>query len=1281
MLTYKGIDALPAFRQRQLLNQLKVISPSINGIAAEYIHFVDTKKKLGSADSSMLEKLLTYGKPFDGKRSHEPIIIIPRIGTMSPWSSKATDIARNSGLKNIKRIERGSAYYIDSSDPAAITSAAALLHDKMTETALFDIEKASLLFVSEKPKTYRQIDLKDGPAELHKANTGLGLALSESEIKYLYKSYKELGRNPSDAELMMFSVVNSEHCRHKIFNADWIIDDKKQPKSLFRLIKNTYKKNSLDILSAYSDNAAVLKGSKAARFYPSVASGTYGHTNEEAHIVIKVETHNHPTAVAPIPGAATGVGGEIRDEGATGRGAKPKMGLSGFSVSNLNIPNYQQPWEKYYGKPTRIASALDIMVDAPIGGASFNNEFGRPNLAGYFRTYEQEYNGQAWGYHKPIMIAGGVGNIKDEHVEKFTMPRGTQLVVLGGPSMLIGLGGGTASSMQTGESEENLDFASVQRANAEIERRAQEVINTCWSLGKSNPILTIHDVGAGGLSNALPELVHDSRLGAKFELRNIPNAEPGMSPMEIWCNEAQERYVLGINTKDVKTFEAICKRERCPLAVVGVTTKKEELILHDDKFNNTPVNIPMELLFGNPPKMTRIFTRTTHKKEKFNTTEIKIEEAVKRVLQMPVVGSKKFLITIGDRSVGGLTVRDQMVGPWQVPVSDVAVTASSFAGKTGEAMAMGERAPLALINSAASARMAVGETITNIAAAPIEKISDIKLSANWMAATGYKNEDQNLYDAVNTLGDDFCPALGITIPVGKDSLSMRTAWHENQTEKAVTSPLSVVISGFAPVSNTSGVLTPQLSTFAESELILIDLGENKNRLGGSVLAQAYSQIGNKAPDIRPDLLKSFFRLIQNLNKEGLLLAYHDRSDGGLFATICEMAFAGRCGISIDLKALGSDNLSTLFNEELGAVIQVRKKDSAGVIKNIFAEIGNCAYTIGSLSNDRQITIKNGDKIVYENSRAELESWWSSTSYQIQALRDNPACAVQEFNNIKDDVDPGLSPSLTFDLNSNEYAYRPKAAIFREQGVNGQVEMAAAFDRAGFESVDVHLNDIIGGRFSLKDFSVLAVCGGFSYGDVLGAGEGWAKSILYNQKLKAEFKEFFVRENTLSLGVCNGCQMLSGLKEIIPGAALWPKFKKNISEQFEARLVSVKINKSKSAFFKNMEGSVVPIPVAHGEGKAVFDKPVKISSGLVPLQYVDNYGKVTEKYPFNPNGSAEGITSLTSEDGRATILMPHPERGFLTQQYSWHPTEWEEDGPWFKIFQNARDWVEENGFKR
>ena len=986
------------------------------------------------------------------------------------------------------------------------------------------------------------------------------------------------------------------------------------------------------------------------------------------HSVIKVETHNHPTAIAPIPGAATGIGGEIRDEAATGRGAKSKMGLTGFSVSNLEIPNAKRPWEHHYGKPDRIVSALDIMLDAPIGGAGYANEFGRPNLLGYFRTYQQKSAETVWGYHKPIMIAGGLGNIREQHVQKNRLPAGALIIVLGGPSMLIGLGGGAASSINIGSSLEDLDFASVQRGNGEIERRAQEVIDRCWSQGKNNPIISIHDVGAGGLSNALPELIHDSDRGAQFELRDIPSAELGLSPLEIWCNESQERYVLGIDPKDLKRFTEICERERCPFAVVGKASSEQQLVLNDRLFDNQPIDLPMNVLFGKPPKMTRQFNNSPTEQPSLDLTKVDLDEAVDRILKLPSVGSKKFLITIGDRTVGGLVTRDQMVGPWQVPVSDVAVSASTYDSEAGEAMAIGERSPLAVINAPAAARMAISEAITNIAAADISKLSDIKLSANWMAAAGFKNEDQNLYESVKTVGEEFAPALGITIPVGKDSMSMRTAWDD----KSVTAPVSLVITGFSPVKNVNNTLTPLLKLDEETDLILVNLGRDRPSLGGSALAQVYNQTGGDTPDVNAETIKEFFHKLTDLKANDKILAYHDRSDGGLFTTLAEMAFASRCGLDINLSDLAGSTLEKLFNEEIGVVLQVKSVDS----KAVLAAFGKNAQQIGKPKTYQHIDIVDGNT-KFSKSRAELESAWADTSYQIQKLRDNPASAVQELATISDEKDPGLSPKLTFNLDTKVYKDGPRVAILREQGVNGHIEMAAAFDKAGFTTIDVHLYDIISGKHDLNDFVGLAACGGFSYGDVLGAGEGWAKTILFSPDLRDKFKKFFERPDTFSLGVCNGCQALAALKELIPGADNWPSFQRNESEQFEARVVSTKITESPSIFFKDMTGSILPIPVAHGEGRAQFASNKQAISALVAMQYVDNHGKPTESYPSNPNGSPDGITALTTPDGRATILMPHPERAFQTRQLSWHPADWGPDSPWLKIFQNARDWVEKS----
>lgn len=1278
MLAFGNVNALAGFKKEKLLADLKEIDKNISNISGEFIHFAQTSSKIDKTTLEKLEKLLTYDDPYTDKREGHLLLVVPRPGTISPWSSKATDIAKNSGLAQIDRIERGLAYYIESETDLDKSKISKVLSDRMTQVVLDDLSQAEILFESKDAKTFEQIDLTDnGLGKLKDMNKKLGLALSDDEIDYLLSAYQQAGRNPTDVELMMFSVVNSEHCRHKIFNADWKIDGKPADKSLFKMIKNTYEKSHKNVLSAYSDNAAVLKGPKVKQFYTNPETKTYGYKDEAANLVIKVETHNHPTAIAPFPGASTGVGGEIRDEAATGRGGKSKMGLTGFNVSNLNLPGAVRPWEKHYGKPDRIVSPLDIMLEAPLGGAAFANEFGRANLLGYFRTYEQEHDGEVRGYHKPIMIAGGLGNVLDDNVIKGTIKPGDKLIVLGGPSMLIGLGGGSASSIEAGKSDEDLDFASVQRDNAEMQRRAQEVINTCWSMGKKNPIVSIHDVGAGGISNAFPELVHDQGLGAKFELRDIPCAEPGLSPLEIWCNEAQERYVLAISEDDIDSFKEICEREKCPFAIVGTATENPDLVLIDRLFNNNPIDIPLSLIFGNPPKMLRQFKTKENDHKPINTDTISIKEAVERVLRLPAVGSKKFLITIGDRTVGGLVVRDQMVGPWQVPVSDLSVTAASYNESNGEAVAIGERAPIALINAPASGRMAVGEVITNIVAADISDISDIKLSANWMAAAGHKDEDKNLYETVKALGEDFCPDLGICIPVGKDSLSMRTSWKDGSEEKSVSSPLSVVISGFAPVIDTSKTLTPELKD-VPSDLIFIDLSGGKSRLGGSALAQAYNQVGHESPDAEAKTLKNFFYAVNDLRAKNKILSYHDRSDGGLFTTLCEMSFASRLGIDIDISELPGDEIEALFNEELGAVIQISESDSDEVAKLLEDNLGKNVFKIAKPRKDQAIKISKDKNLVYESTRAKLEYLWADTSYQIQKLRDNPKLAEQEYRSIDDDHATKLIYSPSFESVVKSYNSRPRAAILRDQGVNGQMEMAAAFDKAGFESIDVHLNDIARGKMSLKDFSVLAFCGGFSYGDVLGAGHGVNKSILFNEKLLNEFTDYFGRKDTLSLGVCNGCQMLSGLKDIIPGAEAWPRFSHNSSGRFEARLVNLKINETSSILFKGMEGSVLPIPVAHGEGKAIFDsdsdKEFMISKNLVAAQYVNGLGEIAQNYPANPNGSENAMTAFTSLDGRATILMPHPERAFLTKQLSWRPDNSANDSAWVKIFQNARDFI-------
>ena len=1298
MLILRGAPALSAFRHGKLLEQLTSKVPAVTGLYAEFAHFADVTGVLNADEEQVLARLLKYGPSVPVQEpSGKLFLTIPRFGTISPWSSKASDIARNCGLAKIQRLERGIAYYISGelseADSAAV---AALLHDRMTQLVLNALEDAAALFSHAQPKPLTAVDvLGGGRAALEQANQDLGLALAEDEIDYLVKSFNDLGRNPHDIELMMFAQANSEHCRHKIFNASWDIDGESQDKSLFGMIKNTYQMHNEGVLSAYKDNASVIKGHTAGRFFPNPETRQYGAVQEPVHILMKVETHNHPTAIAPFPGASTGSGGEIRDEGATGRGAKPKAGLTGFSVSNLNIPDFLQPWEKPYGKPERIVSALDIMIEGPLGGAAFNNEFGRPALNGYFRTFEQAVSSprgeEVRGYHKPIMLAGGLGNIRENHVQKGEISVGAKLIVLGGPAMLIGLGGGAASSVASGESAEDLDFASVQRDNPEMERRCQEVIDRCWQLGEANPIKFIHDVGAGGISNALPELINDGGRGGRFELRNVPNDEPGMAPHEIWCNESQERYVMSVDAADFERFKAICERERCPFAVVGEATAEPHLTVTDSHFSNTPVDMPLEVLLGKPPRMHRSVSREAEQGDDFSAASVDIEEALGRVLHHPAVASKSFLITIGDRTITGLVARDQMVGPWQVPVADCAVTATSFDVYTGEAMAMGERTPLALLDAPASGRMAVGETVTNLAAARIEKMSDIKLSANWMAAAGHPGEDARLYDTVKAVGMELCPALGITIPVGKDSMSMKTRWQDEGVDKSVTSPLSLVITGFAPVQDIRQTLTPQLRMDkGETDLILIDLGRGQNRMGASILAQVYSQIGQQVPDLDDaEDLKAFFAVIQGLNADGHLLAYHDRSDGGLLTPVLEMAFAGHCGLSLNLDALADDSSelpAVLFNEELGAVIQVRQDATPEVLAQFSAAgLDDCVAVIGQPVNNGEVSISFNGEPVFAGERRLLQRQWAETSYRIQRLRDNAQGADQEFDLLLEEDNPGLSIKLGFDVNQDIAApyikkgVRPQVAILREQGVNGQVEMAAAFDRAGFSAIDVHMSDILAGRVSLEEFKGLVACGGFSYGDVLGAGEGWAKSVLFNARARDAFQGFFERRDSFTLGVCNGCQMMSNLHELIPGTEFWPHFVRNRSEQFEARVAMVQIQESASIFLQGMAGSRMPIAIAHGEGHAEFESEEALLeadlSGTIALRYVDNHGKVTESYPANPNGSPRGITGLTSRDGRVTIMMPHPERVFRAVQNSWRPDEWQEDGGWMRMFRNARVWVD------
>jgi phosphoribosylformylglycinamidine synthase len=1297
MLILSGAPAVSDFRLAKLLDSIRSRVGHVERLDARYVHFADLERGLAAGELAVLESLLRYGPTTHAREpSGELLLVVPRFGTLSPWSSKATDIAHVCGLAAVRRIERGIAWYVTaprSLDERQWADVAALLHDRMTESVLREPAAAAGLFAHTPPKPLATVPVLGlGRAALEAADSSLGLALSEDEIDYLLDAFRSLGRDPTDVELMMFAQANSEHCRHKIFNAEWIVDGARSDKSLFGMIRNTHARNPRGVLSAYRDNAAVIEGWPGRRWFAQPGGGPYGGVDEPIDILMKVETHNHPTAISPFPGAATGSGGEIRDEGATGRGAKPKAGLVGFTVSNLRIPGAVQPWEQDLGKPERIASALSIMLEGPIGAASFNNEFGRPSICGYFRTFEQHVESPGRsplrGYHKPIMIAGGMGNIRRQHVEKSTIVPGSRIVVLGGPAMLIGLGGGAASSVGAGASSADLDFASVQRGNPEIQRRAQEVIDACWALGEENPVLLIHDVGAGGLSNAVPESVAHGSSGGHVDLRKVPSDEPGMSPLEIWCNEAQERYVLIVAADRLAAFGALADRERCPFAVIGTVTDDGQLRVDDPLFGNAPVDMPLEVLLGKAPRMTRDVRRLSPAADDFDPAQVDLHEAADRVLRLPTVADKTFLVTIGDRSVGGMISRDPLVGPWQVAVSDVAVTVSDYFSTHGEAMAMGERAPLALLDAAASGRMAVAEALTNIAAADIERIEDVRLSANWMAACGEPGEDADLYDTVRAVGEEFCPALGIAIPVGKDSLSMKTAWREGDEVRKVVAPVSLVVSAFAPVADVRRTITPQLRTDrGETRLLLIDLGEGRNRLGGSCLAQVYGRVGRDAPDCDdPQRLRAFVDAIVRLRREGLLLAYHDRSDGGLFVTLCEMAFAGHCGLEADVGALdGPHAVAALFAEELGAVVQVEAAAESRVLAVLRdAGLGDCSRVIGRAIVEDRLTITRGGKGWYEASRTVSRRAWSETSHRLQSLRDHPVCAREEYERATDPTDPGLHARLTFDPSEDVAApyvskgARPTVAILREQGVNSQVEMAAAFHRAGFEPCDVHMTDLIAGRARLADFRGIVACGGFSYGDVLGAGEGWAKSILFNASMRAQFEQFFARPDTFTLGVCNGCQMLSALKELVPGTGHWPRFIRNRSEQFEGRVGLVEVLPTPSLFFAGMAGTVMPIAVAHGEGRAEFADAAALeacgASGLVSLRFVDNHGRVTETYPSNPNGSPLGITGLTSADGRATILMPHPERVFRTVQNSWHPDDWGEDSGWMRMFRNARVWV-------
>lgn len=1304
MLILPGAAALSDFRTTRLLAAVTARGHAVEQLSARFVHFVQARRDLSAGEQRILAALLTYGPRTPDSSAaaalpERPIVVIPRPGTISPWSSKATDIAHVCGLDAIERIERGIAYELRAGREFTQEQQRAIapaLYDRMTEAAIFSFDDAAQLFAHAAPRPLRTVPLRArGRAALVEANQNLGLALSDDEIDYLAASFTRLERDPNDIELMMFAQANSEHCRHKIFNADWIIDGERQPKSLFAMIKNTYARNSRGVLSAYRDNAAVIEGANGERWFADVDSHVYARNAEPIDILMKVETHNHPTAISPFAGAATGAGGEIRDEGATGRGAKPKAGLAGFSVSHLRIPGFEQPWERDYGRPGRIASALDIMVEGPIGAAAFNNEFGRPNILGYFRTFEAELeSGQQSnmraalrGYHKPIMIAGGLGNVRRMHVEKSDVPPGAKVIVLGGPAMLIGLGGGAASSVGSGASAEDLDFASVQRGNPEIQRRAQEVIDQCWALGDANPILLIHDVGAGGLSNAIPESIAHSDRGGRIDLRAVPSDEPGMSPLEIWCNEAQERYVLIVAPEHLERFAALCTRERCPYAVVGETTDDRWLKVADPQFKTAPVDVPLDVILGKPPKMLRDVRRVPGLGDAFDASRIDVVEAAYRLLKFPAIADKTFLITIGDRTVGGMISRDPMVGPWQVPVSDVAVTLSDYTSHSGEAMAMGERTPLALLDGPASGRMAVAESVTNIAAADIGAICDVRLSANWMAACGEPGEDADLYATVQAVGEEFCPALGITIPVGKDSLSMKTSWTQAGRVRKMVAPLSLIVSAFAPVRDVRRTLTPQLRTDrGDTSLLLIDLGGGRNRLGGSCLAQVYGSLGREAPDCDdPARLANFFAAIVELRAAGLAVAYHDRSDGGLFATVAEMAFAGGCGVEIDLTADSASVAAALYSEELGAVLQIRSADEQAVQAVLERHgLARLASTIGRVTTADRVVIRGGGKVVLDEARTALRRAWSETSFRMVELRDNPQCAREQFAAAIEPNDPGMSVHLTFELRDDVAApyvskgARPKVAILREQGVNSHVEMAAAFHRAGFTAYDVHMTDLFERRLSLDEFRGLVVCGGFSYGDVLGAGEGWAKSILFHSRLRDEFSAYFARPDSFALGVCNGCQMMSALREIIPGTQHWPRFVRNRSEQFEGRLSLVEVVESPSLFFAGMAGSRMPIAVAHGEGRAEFAQSgaldALVRDKLLSLRFVDNDGRPAERYPANPNGSPRGLTGITTPDGRVTLLMPHPERVYRTAQNSWHPDEWGEDSPWMRIYRNARVWV-------
>ena len=1294
MLRLSGRSALTPFRRKQLFASVASAAPSVREVSATFEYFVDAKSETAELRQRLGEllPLADEGTGGEGKL----LLVVPRLGTLSPWASKATDIARSCGLAGVRRIERGIAYrLLGEVGPAELGRVTPLFFDRMTETVLERLEDAARLFRREKPRGLTRVPvLDDGRDALVKANRKLGLALDDEEIDYLVASFSALRRDPTDVELMMFAQANSEHCRHKIFKADFVVDGQAQPRSLFGMIQNTHQKSPEGTLSAYKDNAAVARGYEAERFFPNPSSRLYESVSEETELVIKCETHNHPTAISPRPGASTGSGGEIRDEGATGRGAKPKAGVTGFTVSHLRIPGFEQPWETPgLGKPDRIVSALDIMLDGPLGGAAFNNEFGRPGILGYFRTFEQAVDtssGREWrGYHKPIMLAGGVGNVRPMHVEKRRFEPDAVVVVLGGPALLIGLGGGAASSMAAGASSADLDFASVQRDNPEMQRRCQEVIDRASALGELTPILSIHDVGAGGLSNAIPELLHDAGCGGLLELRDVPNAEPGMSPLEIWCNEAQERYVLAILPERLEVLRELCERERCPYAVLGRATDDGRLVVTDRELGDTPIDLPLSLLFGNAPKLTRRVARRSASAAPFDPSHVDANEAALRVLRLPAVAAKDFLITIGDRTVTGLIARDPMVGRFQVPVADAAVTLAGYRGYSGEAIAMGERSPVAVLNAAASARLALGEALLNLVSAPVAALADVKVSANWMAAAGHPGEDAALFDAVHAVGMELCPALGVSIPVGKDSLSMRVVWDEGK--RAVTSPVSLVVTAFARVADARQALTPELVLDqGETDLLLVDLGAGRGRLGGSALAQVYGALGREPPDVDdPAALRALFEGVCELRAAGLLLAYHDRSDGGLFVTLAEMAFASGSGLRVRLDGSAPSALSAAFNEELGAVLQVRRADTERVLaafeaRGLTRGAGGHLFVLGAPTGDGELVLEHGGNALVSAPLAELRRAWSETTYRMQALRDNSECAREAYEGLAEPAASALSPLVTFDVSADPArvlvtgaSERPSVAILREQGVNGQVEMAAAFTQAGFDAVDVHMSDVLGGQVSLDRFRGLVACGGFSYGDVLGAGQGWARSILLHARAREALTKFFARKDAFALGVCNGCQALSALKVLIPGSEHWPSFQRNLSEQFEGRLAQVAVGKSPSIFFSGMEGAILPVPVAHGEGRAEFEPGALErceADGLVSLRFVDGLGKPTQRYPANPNGSPRAVTGLTTPDGRVTIVMPHPERAFRTVQHSWHPTGWGEHGPLFRMFQNARAWV-------